>query len=139
MVQNFGVDPSLDPELAMALRVSLEEERARQEQANAAAGGAADTNGLVTSLGSLSLGTSAFDHIGNSQSGRPREAPGAIGSQRPGAGASRANPDRQPRGPDPSWEASGGFGVRGRANGHVQRGSGEQYHLFHEHCYGSVC
>ena len=26
----FGVDPNLDPELAMALRVSLEEERARQ-------------------------------------------------------------------------------------------------------------
>ena len=25
-----GVDPSLDPELAMALRISLEEERARQ-------------------------------------------------------------------------------------------------------------
>ncbi|CAE7105167.1 unnamed protein product [Rhizoctonia solani] len=33
----FGVDPSLDPELAMALRISMEEERARQ----AAAGGAA--------------------------------------------------------------------------------------------------
>ncbi|KAJ3370533.1 hypothetical protein GGF31_004125 [Allomyces arbusculus] len=27
----FGVDPSLDPELALALRISLEEERARQE------------------------------------------------------------------------------------------------------------
>lgn len=26
----FGVDPNLDPELALALRVSLEEERARQ-------------------------------------------------------------------------------------------------------------
>lgn len=25
-----GIDPSLDPELAMALRISLEEERARQ-------------------------------------------------------------------------------------------------------------
>lgn len=40
----FGVDPNLDPELAMALRVSLEEERARQlasggEGATAAAGG----------------------------------------------------------------------------------------------------
>lgn len=29
----FGVDPNLDPELALALRVSLEEERARQEAA----------------------------------------------------------------------------------------------------------
>ena len=37
---NFGVDPSLDPELALALRVSLEEERARQEAAQSVAGGA---------------------------------------------------------------------------------------------------
>ncbi|KAF9103641.1 hypothetical protein BGX29_003115 [Mortierella sp. GBA35] len=36
----FGVDPNLDPELALALRISLEEERARQE---AASGGAAKT------------------------------------------------------------------------------------------------
>ncbi|KAJ8324345.1 hypothetical protein BDV3_005188 [Batrachochytrium dendrobatidis] len=28
----FGVDPSLDPELALALRISMEEERARQEK-----------------------------------------------------------------------------------------------------------
>ena len=28
----FGVDPNLDPELALALRVSLEEERARLNQ-----------------------------------------------------------------------------------------------------------
>ena len=33
----FGVDPNLDPELAMALRVSLEEERARQAQPGDAA------------------------------------------------------------------------------------------------------
>ncbi|GEM08546.1 26S proteasome regulatory subunit N10 [Rhodotorula toruloides] len=32
----FGVDPNLDPELAMALRMSLEEERARQAAATAA-------------------------------------------------------------------------------------------------------
>lgn len=32
-----GVDPSMDPELALALRVSMEEERARQESASAAA------------------------------------------------------------------------------------------------------
>ncbi|CAE6431411.1 26S proteasome non-ATPase regulatory subunit 4 OS=Arabidopsis thaliana GN=MBP1 PE=1 SV=1 [Rhizoctonia solani AG-1 IB] len=36
----FGVDPSLDPELAMALRISMEEERARQA-AVAGGGGAA--------------------------------------------------------------------------------------------------
>ncbi|GAA5861079.1 hypothetical protein JCM3774_002185 [Rhodotorula dairenensis] len=33
----FGVDPNLDPELAMALRMSLEEERARQAATSAAA------------------------------------------------------------------------------------------------------
>ncbi|GAX13269.1 26S proteasome regulatory subunit N10 [Fistulifera solaris] len=32
-----GVDPNMDPELAMALRVSMEEERVRQERATAAA------------------------------------------------------------------------------------------------------
>ncbi|KAJ3080949.1 hypothetical protein HK102_002681, partial [Quaeritorhiza haematococci] len=35
----FGVDPNLDPELALALRISLEEERARQEAAAKAAKG----------------------------------------------------------------------------------------------------
>ncbi|THU44909.1 hypothetical protein C4D60_Mb02t12350 [Musa balbisiana] len=30
---DFGVDPNLDPELALALRISMEEERARQEAA----------------------------------------------------------------------------------------------------------
>ena len=34
---DFGVDPNMDPELAMALRVSMEEERARQEQESASA------------------------------------------------------------------------------------------------------
>lgn len=38
-----GVDPNMDPELAMALRVSMEEERARQERA-AAAQAAAQVN-----------------------------------------------------------------------------------------------
>jgi len=37
-----GVDPNMDPELAMALRVSMEEERARQERAAAAAAAAAE-------------------------------------------------------------------------------------------------
>ena len=30
----FGIDPSLDPELALALRMSMEEEKARVEKAN---------------------------------------------------------------------------------------------------------
>jgi 26S proteasome regulatory subunit N10 len=36
-----GVDPNMDPELAMALRISMEEERARQERVTAAAAAAA--------------------------------------------------------------------------------------------------
>merc|ERR1711953_1456014 len=36
----FGVDPNEDPELALALRVSMEEQRARQEAENTASGGA---------------------------------------------------------------------------------------------------
>ena len=40
-----GVDPNMDPELAMALRVSMEEERARQERATAAAAEAAAAEG----------------------------------------------------------------------------------------------
>ncbi|CAO3629348.1 unnamed protein product [Mucor hiemalis] len=35
----FGIDPSLDPELALALRISLEEEKARQEAEAAKNGG----------------------------------------------------------------------------------------------------
>ena len=40
-----GVDPNMDPELAMALRVSMEEERARQERAAAAAAEAGAAEG----------------------------------------------------------------------------------------------
>lgn len=48
---NLGVDPNLDPELALALRVSLEEERARQEAAQAAAGGEAANSGGAAAEG----------------------------------------------------------------------------------------
>lgn len=41
----YGVDPSIDPELAMALRISAEEERQRQERENVAGGGAAAEGG----------------------------------------------------------------------------------------------
>ncbi|KNC79106.1 hypothetical protein SARC_08491 [Sphaeroforma arctica JP610] len=40
----FGVDPSMDPELAMALRISMEEEQARQDRARAEA---AESGGLL--------------------------------------------------------------------------------------------
>lgn len=76
---------------------------------------------LIASLGGLSLGP----YDATSLQPQTRNAPGAIGSQRPGANSSKQGvPDRQPRGPE--WEASAGFGGRGRSNGHVQRGSGKQ-------------
>jgi 26S proteasome regulatory subunit N10 len=40
-----GVDPNMDPELAMALRVSMEEERARQERAALSAGASSSSGG----------------------------------------------------------------------------------------------
>lgn len=52
----FGVDPNLDPELALALRVSLEEERARQ---NAAAAAAAREGGESKEGGAASDATAA--------------------------------------------------------------------------------
>lgn len=54
----FGVDPSLDPELAMALRMSLDEERARiaaQQAASAPAAAAAE----ATTLSSIPEGASS--------------------------------------------------------------------------------
>ena len=94
-----------------------------------------DTSGLVSSLGSLGLGSSAFDS--NGLPGRPRDTPGAIGaigSQRPSAngnGSTTTNgtrtgiPERQPRGPS-DWDSAGAGGFsRGRTNGHMQRSSGD--------------
>ncbi|OBZ66620.1 26S proteasome non-ATPase regulatory subunit 4 [Grifola frondosa] len=45
----FGVDPSLDPELAMALRMSMEEEQARQAAAAQAQASAAPTADVASS------------------------------------------------------------------------------------------
>ncbi|GJN73937.1 hypothetical protein PLIIFM63780_008008 [Purpureocillium lilacinum] len=77
-------------------------------------------NGLVAGLGGLSL--SPYDS--NTLQTQARTTPGAIGSQRPGAGSSgvKGAPERQPRGPE--WDHGAGFGGRSRANGHMQRGSG---------------
>ncbi|KAG6009461.1 hypothetical protein E4U21_002376 [Claviceps maximensis] len=73
-------------------------------------------DGLIAGLSGLSL--SPYD----SNSLQSRIAPGAIGSQRPGAGNSKqAVPERQPRGPE--WESSAGFASRNRVNGHMQRSS----------------
>ncbi|PPQ86766.1 hypothetical protein CVT25_012411 [Psilocybe cyanescens] len=45
----FGVDPSLDPELAMALRMSMQEAQAREAAATAAASGATASSAPTTS------------------------------------------------------------------------------------------
>src|SRR5690606_944350 len=42
----FGFDPTLDPELALALRMSLEDEKQRQEKAKQDADGAAGKQSL---------------------------------------------------------------------------------------------
>lgn len=80
-----------------------------------------DPSLLIDNLGTMSLG----DSFGPGRL-RPRENPGAIGSQRPGmnGNSSRSIPERQPHGPSGDWgEGIGGFAGRGRTNGHMQRGS----------------
>jgi 26S proteasome regulatory subunit N10 len=52
----FGVDPSLDPELALALRISMEEERARQEALSKGEGGGSETMAGVESTTSAVAG-----------------------------------------------------------------------------------
>ena len=63
-----GVDPNMDPELAMALRVSMEEERARQERAVAAAAEAGteeskDTDMPDAANAAMDLGLSEEDAL----------------------------------------------------------------------------
>jgi hypothetical protein len=87
-------------------------------------------DGLISGLSGLTL--SPFDP--NLMQSQGRNAPGAIGSQRPGANSNnRGAPERQPRGPE--WESAGGFGGRGRSNGHMQRGSG----TFFPFCWPAAC
>ncbi|KAG2194935.1 hypothetical protein INT46_009279 [Mucor plumbeus] len=52
----FGIDPSLDPELALALRISLEEEKARQE-AEAAKNGTNTKEGEESSSSAMAIDT----------------------------------------------------------------------------------
>uniref|UniRef100_A0A7S3LEP2 VWFA domain-containing protein n=1 Tax=Amphora coffeiformis TaxID=265554 RepID=A0A7S3LEP2_9STRA len=60
-----GIDPNMDPELAMALRISMEEERARQERAAAASnaegggGGASNDDANMTEANTSSAAAEA--------------------------------------------------------------------------------
>jgi len=67
----YGVDPNLDPELAMALRMSLEEERARQQRTQAPASGQdalpsvkEDSTSAATPSGSLPADLAASTSTG---------------------------------------------------------------------------
>jgi len=59
-----GIDPNMDPELAMALRVSMEEERARQERI-AAASAAEETKQDTTTTTATSSENAAGDGVGD--------------------------------------------------------------------------
>lgn len=70
---DFGVDAQDDPELALALRVSMEEQRARQEQQNANQEGSGSlAGGVVASSGGAGIGS------GGASSNAPRTAEEAM-------------------------------------------------------------
>jgi 26S proteasome regulatory subunit N10 len=73
----YGIDPNTDPELAMALRISLEEERARQEagaRATADAAGGASSGGQLTSAESRLASAVAGMDLGQDQPAHVRVA-----------------------------------------------------------------
>eukprot|EP00752_Nemacystus_decipiens_P018206 g16335.t1 len=86
-----GVDPSMDPELAMALRVSMEEERARQEAASkataeqdgtAAEGGAAAAAGGEGSDGATAAPAVAAEESKGAEGGDAAAAAPAATAER---------------------------------------------------------
>ncbi|CAJ0965738.1 unnamed protein product [Ranitomeya imitator] len=67
----FGVDPSADPELALALRVSMEEQRQRQEEeARRAAAASAAEAGITSTVGDDSDEALLKMTIGQQEGGR---------------------------------------------------------------------
>jgi len=75
----FGVDPNMDPELALALRVSLEEERARQNVVEGAAG--------ATAAGPSGASDSAGGAAAEAKGTKPGEGPAAAATTAAAAGA----------------------------------------------------
>ena len=63
-----GVDPNMDPELAMALRVSMEEERARQQRAAAATNENQASEDTVSEGAVLTASAMEVDHPSGSSS-----------------------------------------------------------------------
>ena len=81
----FGVDPSTDPELALALRMSMEEEKARQEKEGKAQGegaeptleGIPEEQPLLNEAGEASGGANAGDPAESSAGGSGEASAGA--------------------------------------------------------------
>lgn len=67
----FGVDPSMDPELAMALRMSLEEEQARQRAAEGASASTATDLPTVVEGSEATAATTAPIPITTGSTGLP--------------------------------------------------------------------
>lgn len=93
----FGVDPNLDPELALALRVSMEEERARQAAAaQAAAAAAAAADPPAAAAGEAAVAAGAAANAASGSAAGPAEgaaaAPAATEAAPPGAAADEAVP-----------------------------------------------
>lgn len=91
----FGVDPSLDPELAMALRMSLEEEQARVAAQNPAAAGAASST--LTSIpentasGGAAAAATAVPNLMDQDDEDEELAQALLMSQQDQGGASKAD------------------------------------------------
>ncbi|CAN1276481.1 26S proteasome non-ATPase regulatory subunit 4 homolog [Linum perenne] len=93
---DFGVDPNIDPELALALRVSMEEERARQEAAAKRAAEEASTHEKGDGESSKSQDTTMADTAtataGATDSAEPMQAI-ALSMQNPGSDSSVRDTD----------------------------------------------
>jgi 26S proteasome regulatory subunit N10 len=73
----FGIDPATDPELALALRISMEEERARQQ---AAEGGPPPAEGAAPATGAPAEGAPAAEGAAAAPAAAPAAPPTTMAS-----------------------------------------------------------
>lgn len=108
----LGVDPTLDPELALALRVSMEEERARQAQQAAGGGGGAAAEAAAPPE---AMAVDALDEDAllqqalalSMQVDQPTPAPSGVLAPTPAAPAKAAAPVAEPAPAPPADEDMG--------------------------------
>ncbi|CAD7922434.1 unnamed protein product [Amoebophrya sp. A25] len=74
----FGVDPSADPELALALRISMEESRRREEGAGGEPSGDAAAAPAGAATGSSGAAAPAAESAGAAATGAPGAAPAGV-------------------------------------------------------------